>query len=239
LTLRLDQLADALEETDSSDDLTTDDLVKRVLGSSAAGVVNTPEFRSDLAHLQDSLLAVKIAPTTSDTAATILRLLSVADVVQRSASGMNDLAGSPQRLVRLPASVFPLLTRVVPPVAPPAPSDQPTQDELLERAGALDDAIQALSAIEQAIQANAAQAATGQVVHADAPSERSDARHRPEASLPVRAGTLLLDAAAISRLSTDVRRTLSELGIDPATTTLPSMLQMLKTELGRVERMLL
>jgi len=145
-----------------------------------------------------------------------------------------------KRLVLLPGSVFPL------PSVPPAPAMPPvqasheeTQAELLARAGAIDEALLVLNALElRAADANVKETATARTVRPPATIKRTV---RPTvADMPgsIESGRILLDATVISQLPASVRKTLADLKIDPAATTVPSMIYVLKAELGRIERML-
>lgn len=237
LTLRLDQLADALEDADVLDRLGAEKLVESSLGSPAIVVARSYEFITDLARLQDSVLAIKLAPPDHGDAAMILRLLAAASVVQQIASGRKGLGGSTAHLVLLPASIFPLPPRVVTdaesPAEPSGPSPEQTQRDLVTRAEALSEALQALRVAEQTMASSSAREnISAQLV--DPPTRIEGAQMRARANVPLssRASDLLLDTAAVSQLAPGVRQTLTNLGIAPTTTTLPLILHTLKTEIG-------
>lgn len=236
LNLPLDQLATVLQESGVSEEGSIGDLVESVLGSSAADVAQTPEFRRDLARLQDSLLALKLS-STGEGAAEVLRLLRAADAVQRIASGAQDYTFTDRLLVRLPASVFPLPTVQPPHPAPLPQPPQPAQEELLTRAGGIDEAIAALTALEQSAETGAKPTARAPAVR---PAEPTKGKPKLTASAAPtnQSSSVLLDASAISRLAPSVQKTLADLKIDPAHTTVPAMLFLLKAELGRIESLL-
>ncbi len=240
LNLPFDHLADALDQPDASE-RSVSDLVERTLGASAADLVDSREFAADVARLQDSVLAIKLAPPENGDPATVLRMLGAADVVQQIASDRRDVKATTKRLVLMPSSIFPLPAPIVKaqaPVTPTDPAAEEAQHELEKRAAAIVEALRALIAAGQLLAATNPEAATtGRGSDPLPPSERTARR---TASSEPRSGlsTLLLDKVAISRLRADVRETLADLGIDPVTTTLPTMLKILSIELGKTERMI-
>ena len=127
---------------------------------------------------------------------------------------------------------------IIIPDQPHVPSDQPTQEELLARAGAIDDALAALSAFENRPYRSVHKAGLMGSPFDKARQLRRRRRRRtnqsssPPDSLP---SSLMLDATDIAHLPTAVRTVLAEYRIDPVTTTLPSMLRTLRIELGRIE----
>ena len=246
LNLPLDKLAEALDHArfdwSHPSDPSLDDLVKRTLGEPSRILVKSPKFIADLTRLQDSLLAIKLSRAGDASAASVLGLLSTANVVQRIASGQAYVTRSKRRFVRLPASIFPLPSPAASssPDEPHVPSDQPIQEELLARAGAIDDALAALTAFTNRPGDSTQGTADGQMIRRGGPAETAtpptdEPVSSPPNSLP---SSFVLDATDIARLTPSVRAVLAEYRIDPVTTTLPSMLRTLRIELGRIEEML-
>ena len=241
LNLPLDQLADALEEANASES-SVSDLVERTLGSSSTDLVDSDEFAADVARLQDTVLAIKLAPPDDGDAAMVLRLLGAADVVRQIAADRQDVNATIRRLVLMPSSIFPLPAATVKTQAPATsidPAAEEAQRDLEKRAAAIVEALHALTALRQPLAAAADGEAAAKGRGSDSPPTATKTPPRTASSeTPSTSGALLLDQAAISRLPADVRETLADLGIDPATTTLPAMLKILSIELGQIERMI-
>ena len=240
LNLPLERLADALDRPDASDG-SVSDLVERALGAPASELVNSNEFAVDVARLQDTVLALKLAPPEDVDPATVLRMLGAADVVRQLASDRQDIKATTKRVVLMPASIFPLpapLAKAPVPVPPTDPAAEAAQRVLEKQAAAIVEAIQALTAVGQLLAGTSAETpAVSRGAERHPPAETS-ARRASGTDARSAIGTLLLDQATILHLPAEVRETLAELGIDPVTTTLPAMVRLLRIELGRTERML-
>lgn len=240
LNLPLDRLANALDQADASES-SVGDLVERTLGASAADLVGSRDFSADVARLQDTVLAIKLALPEDGDPATVLRMLGAADIVKRIASDRQNVKATTKRLILLPSSIFPLpapIAKAQDPVTPTDPAAEAAQRVLEKQAAAIVEAIRALTAAGQLLAAvgpETTAVSRGADRHPSAePSSRRATGSEPQSAL----GTLLLDQTTISHLPAGVRETLADLGIDPVTTTLPAMVKLLRMELGRTERMI-
>jgi hypothetical protein len=241
LNLPLDRLADRLDESNGLGLTSAAELIESILDSTAAEVNQSPEFSADLARLQDSLLAIKLTPPDDGDAALVLRLLRAANIVQQVASGRDEIRVSTGNLMLLPASIFPLppgpVTVAEPPDVPLGPSPEQTQKNLVARAKALDEALQALRVTRQQAFASSTQELT-EVRVAESAARFDGEEERANVSFSVEANTVLLDSASISRLAPRVQKTLKNIGLDLAATPLPSLLHSLELHLGEVESLI-
>jgi hypothetical protein len=215
LALPWAQLADAFAGAKVLDPARAAAIVRRVMDAGPEAVVEWREFGSDLARLEDSVLALKLAAPDDAEPGYVLRLLAAADGVRRVAAGQVLLPVSEELLVILPASVLPLPVErppdQAPTLLPPAPPDDAA---LSDRAAALTEAVHAL-------QAAASNDAAGASAVVDAIAAPADGGAR-----------MMLSQHAVSTLAPAVRQTLRGLDIDPAVVALPNMVRDLSTRLA-------